>query len=135
MKLFYRVRLVEQPPPLRRKTFDSFDHSLCNALLECFNSGATDEGAKALRPYVKPSDNFSFIVFKTLSLKSRLLRNEIKKGRACTRPFKSNLLIRCQYIRGQRIEEYFAKQPEGYRPTFYPTCDPVRDRKSISGLH
>lgn len=64
IKLVYRERLVEQPPPVRRNTFDSFDHSLGNVLSECSNSGAIADKLKSLVTVVQRSDETSFIVFK-----------------------------------------------------------------------
>lgn len=58
-----------------------------------------------------------------------------KKGRACTRPFKRNPLVRCQYIRGQGLEDNFIKRPEGYKPTFFQICDPLPAHRSVSGPH
>jgi len=134
IKLVYRERLVEQPPPVRRNTFDSFDHSLGNVLSECSNSGAIADKLKSLVTVVQRSDETSFIVFKNFLPKIWTIEKWNKKGRACTRPFKSNLLIRCQYIRGQSKEEYRFMQPADCRQTFCPTSDLVQGRKSISGL-
>lgn len=61
------------------------------------------------------------------------MMQQIKKAERALDPF--DVIFKSMPVHPwSKIEENVLMQPEDYKPTFYRTYDPVRDRRSASGL-
>lgn len=134
-----KERFRDEPPHDRLSILESFDQSsegddicLCASSMSRCVATVCFTKLKLVFGMVRPI--FSSWLFILISLSCWLPCRAIKKVGRMPDP-KVNFFLLCQYIRGHEKEETSFKPPANYKRTFFPTCDPVPDHKSVSGLH